>query len=87
MNPVLGVAVYLITWWLAFFAVLPIGAKSHHEAGEPVPPGSEAGAPLAHRLPFKVGLAAVIAAVVSQTTSPAFIGAVSASPVRLIKPQ
>ena len=31
--------------------------------------------------------AAVMAAVVSQTTSPAFIGAVSASPVRLMRPQ
>jgi hypothetical protein len=31
--------------------------------------------------------AAMIAAVVSHTTKPAFIGTVSASPVRLINPQ
>ncbi|HWA00858.1 MAG TPA: DUF1467 family protein [Caulobacterales bacterium] len=64
MSPVLAIAVYVIIWWLAFFAVLPLGAKSHHEAGEAPPPGSEAGAPLAHRLPMKAGLAAAIAAVV-----------------------
>ena len=34
-----------------------------------------------------IAKAAVIAAVVSHTTSPAFIGAVSASPVRLMSPQ
>ena len=64
MNPVLGVAVYMILWWLSFFVMLPIGARSHHEAGEPPPPGSEAGAPLAHRLGFKALLATGAAAVV-----------------------
>ena len=62
MSPVLGVAIFIILWWLAFFCTLPIGAKSHHEAGEAVPPGSEVGAPLAHRLPFKALLATAIAA-------------------------
>lgn len=63
MGPVLGVAVYIILWWLAFFTMLPIGARSHHEAGEPPPPGSEHGAPLAHRLGFKALLAAGVAAI------------------------
>jgi len=63
MSPVLGVAVYLIIWWLAFFALLPFGATSHSEAGEPPPPGSDPGAPLKHRLLFKAGWAAAIAAV------------------------
>ena len=67
MNPVLGVAIYTILWWLAFFALLPIGAKSHHEAGEPPPPGSEAGAPLVHGLKFKALWAAAIAAVAAVT--------------------
>lgn len=64
MNPVLAIATYLIIWWLAFFTMLPIGAKSHHEADEPPPPGSEPGAPLAHRLGMKALWAAGIAAVV-----------------------
>jgi len=63
MNPVLGVAVYLILWWLAFFTMLPIGARSHHEAGEPPPPGSDPGAPLVHKLGLKALLAAGVAAV------------------------
>jgi predicted secreted protein len=64
MSPVLGVAVYIIIWWLAFFTMLPFGARSHHEAGEAPPPGSERGAPLAHRLGFKALMAAGIAAIV-----------------------
>ena len=64
MSPALGVAIYMILWWLAFFALLPVGAKSHAEAGEPTPPGSDPGAPLKHRLKLKALWAAAIAAVV-----------------------
>ena len=64
MNPVLGIAIYLIVWWLAFFLVLPIGAQSHHEAEEDTVPGAERGAPSAHRLRLKALLAAGIAAIV-----------------------
>lgn len=63
MSIPLAIAVYLILWWLAFFTVLPLGATSSHEAGEDVSPGSEPGAPKAHRLGFKAALAAGIAAV------------------------
>ena len=64
MNPVLGAAVYLLLWWLAFFTMLPIGARSHHEADQPPPRGSDPAAPLAHKLGLKALLAAGIAAVV-----------------------
>lgn len=64
MNPVLGIAIYLIVWWLAFFLVLPIGAQSHHEAEEDTVPGAERGAPRVHRLRLKALLAAGIAAIV-----------------------
>lgn len=64
MNPFLGVAVYVILWWLAFFTMLPIGAKSAHEAGEQYVPGAEHGAPKIHNLRFKALAAAGIAAVV-----------------------
>jgi len=63
MSLFLGVAIYLILWWLAFFTVLPIGAQSAHEAGEEVVAGAERGAPRAHGLKFKIALATGIAAV------------------------
>jgi predicted secreted protein len=63
MSLFLAVAIYVILWWLVFFALLPIGAKSAHEAGEQYVPGAEHGAPKVHRLGLKMLLAAGIAAV------------------------
>ncbi|GIK47860.1 MAG: hypothetical protein BroJett013_05570 [Alphaproteobacteria bacterium] len=63
MSPFLGVAIYLILWWLAFFTMLPIGAQSHHEADDETAPGVERGAPRVHRLRQKALWAAAIAAV------------------------
>ena len=63
MNPIIGVAVYIVLWWLAFFALLPIGARSLHEAGEAAAPGAEVGAPRAHRLGAKALAALLIAAI------------------------
>ena len=62
MNLFLGIAIYVILWWLAFFAMLPIGARSLHEAGEAGAPGVERGAPQLPRLRLKALLAAAIAA-------------------------
>jgi predicted secreted protein len=63
MNPVMGIAIYFILWWLSFFIMLPIGAQSAHEAGEQVVPGAEAGAPQKPNLGRKALWAAAIAAV------------------------
>jgi predicted secreted protein len=63
MNIPLGIAIYMLLWWLAFFITLPIGATSLHEAGEAAEPGVERGAPRQHNIGKKVLLAAVIAAV------------------------
>lgn len=63
MNLFLGIAIYLIVWWLAFFVMLPMGAQSHHEAGEETVPGAERGAPKVHNLRLKALIAAGIAAV------------------------
>ena len=63
MSPIMGIAIYMIIWWLVFFAMLPIGAQSAHEAGEEVPAGFEAGAPRVHKLGMKALWAAGIAAV------------------------
>lgn len=64
MNLLLGIAIYVITWWLSFFVMLPMGAQSSHEAGEETVPGAERGAPKVHNLRFKALVAAGIAAVV-----------------------
>lgn len=63
MNLFLGIAIYLIVWWLSFFVMLPMGAQSHHEAGEETVPGAERGAPKVHNLRLKALIAAGIAAV------------------------
>jgi predicted secreted protein len=64
MNFFLGAAIFIIVWWLAFFAMLPLGAQSLHEADEEGAPGVERGAPTSHRLGLKVALATGIAAIV-----------------------
>jgi predicted secreted protein len=63
MNLFLGLAIYVILWWLAFFTMLPMGAQSLHEADEQSVPGVERGAPKSHRLGPKMLLASGIAAV------------------------
>lgn len=63
MSLFLGIAIYIILWWLSFFAMLPIGARSLHEADEVSAPGVERGAPKAPKLAFKAAWAAGIAAV------------------------
>ncbi|MGC6500000.1 MAG: DUF1467 family protein [Henriciella sp.] len=45
MDPVGGVVVFIICWWVCLFMVLPIGVRSQAEDGEVVE-GSEAGAPV-----------------------------------------
>jgi len=62
MSLFLGIAIYVILWWLAFFAMLPFGAQSAYEADEHYVPGAERGAPKAHRLGLKALAAAAIAA-------------------------
>jgi len=64
MSPLLGIAIYVITWWLSFFVMLPMGAQSHHEAGEETVPGAERGAPKVHNIRQKALCAAGMAAVI-----------------------
>jgi predicted secreted protein len=41
-----GIAIYLTIWWTTLFAILPLGAKSHAEAGIPVPGGGDPSSPV-----------------------------------------
>ena len=63
MTIPLGIAIYIILWWLAFFMLLPLGAQSLHEAGEAGAPGVDPGAPRSHRLGVKALWAAGLAGV------------------------
>lgn len=63
MTQFLGVAIYVILWWLAFFVTLPLGAASLHETDEASAPGTERGAPRVHNLGVKALIASGIAAV------------------------
>ncbi len=46
MDLVFSISVYLVIWWTVLFAVLPLGAKSHHEAGIAVPGGGDPASPV-----------------------------------------
>lgn len=45
------IAMYFTIWWTALFAVLPLGSRSHAEAGIEPPPGCDPGAPV--KIDFK----------------------------------
>lgn len=48
-----AIVVFVLGWWICFFAVLPIGVRGQWEDGEVVP-GSEEGAPARPMLLKKV---------------------------------
>jgi predicted secreted protein len=51
MSTPMSIAVYFTMWWIVLFAILPFGVKSQHEAGgADLPPGADAGAPVAPML-------------------------------------
>jgi predicted secreted protein len=64
MDPVSGIVVFVIAFWLCLFIALPIGVQSQQESGEVVP-GSERGAPVKANLGTKAKWAAIAAAVIT----------------------
>jgi predicted secreted protein len=58
MGPVSGLVVYIVTWWLTLFAVLPWGI--HREAAPEE--GHDSGAPVNPQLILKFAMTTVIAA-------------------------
>jgi predicted secreted protein len=63
MDWVLGLACYIILWWMAFFVMLPIGVRNLDEAGVEGR-GHERGAPekpdLKRKAVWAAGLAAIL---------------------------
>ena len=49
MTLALGIAIYIMTWWITLFAVLPIGVRTQGEEGEVVE-GTPSSAPVRPRL-------------------------------------
>jgi len=45
MNPASFILVFVITWWMVFFTMLPVGVRSQHEEGDTTVPGSDPSAP------------------------------------------
>jgi predicted secreted protein len=58
------IAIYLTVWWVVLFAVLPLGARSHHEAGLDLKDGGDPGAPVVHNLKRKAVTTTWVAALV-----------------------
>lgn len=53
IGPLTMLAIYVVCWWITLFAVLPLGAHSHAEAGIDLKDGGEPGAPVKHNLKRK----------------------------------
>ena len=68
MGPIWTISIYFVVWWTVLFAVLPLGAKSHSEAGSHVADGGDPGAPVDPNLKRKAftttWLAAILTAVI-----------------------
>ncbi|MCE9651399.1 MAG: DUF1467 family protein [Parvibaculum sp.] len=59
-----GIAIYMVTWWVVLFAVLPFGVESQHERNEGAGPGFDPGAPVRPLLVRKALATTVIAAII-----------------------
>jgi predicted secreted protein len=60
MGWLTGIVVYLLTWWVVLFAILPLWVTT----SDPNEPGGAVGAPRRHYMPRKLALTSVIAAVI-----------------------
>jgi predicted secreted protein len=60
MSWPIGIAAYVVIWWLVIFAVLPFGVRPSAE-GEP---GHDAGAPANPRLKLKAAITTGVAAII-----------------------
>ncbi|HEY5338687.1 MAG TPA: DUF1467 family protein [Rhizomicrobium sp.] len=59
MNWFVGVAMYIVIWWLTIFAVLPWGVRAADKSDL----AHATGAPANPRLWLKVGMTSIVAAV------------------------
>lgn len=64
MNIAENIVVFLVSWWMVLFIVLPIGVRTSEEAGEEIVPGTAHSAPAHPRILLKMGITTVGAAVI-----------------------
>jgi predicted secreted protein len=68
VNITTAIFTYLIIWWTALFAILPLGVRSHWEEGTKTPGGGDPSAPVDPKLKRKfittTWVAAILFAVV-----------------------
>lgn len=62
MNPAGAFVIFVMIWWLVFFAMLPTGVRSRWEADDDGVKGAEPGAPVDPDLKRKAIRATIIAA-------------------------
>ncbi len=59
-----ALAIYFVVWWIVLFAILPLGVKNAHEAGETTLEGNEPGAPVKHQMGRKALITTGVSAIV-----------------------
>lgn len=64
MGPVTGLSIYLVTWWVVLFTILPLGVTSHAEAGVDNGDGGDPGAPVDPKLKRKFITTTIVATVI-----------------------
>lgn len=65
MDPFTAFAIFILFWWVTFFAVLPFGVRSSAEAREATLPGNDEGAPVQPQLLRKALITTGIASVLT----------------------
>lgn len=65
MSFVTIILVFVVIWWLTFFAVLPVGVRGQHETGGDQVEGTDPGAPTNPNLKKKALATSVIAALLT----------------------
>lgn len=64
MGPVTAISIYLVTWWVVLFTILPIGVTSHADAGVDPGDGGDPGAPVEPKLKRKFITTTIAATVI-----------------------
>ena len=64
MGPVTALSIYLVTWWVVLFTILPIGVTSHADAGLDPGDGGDPGAPVDPNLKRKFITTTIAATVI-----------------------
>ena len=65
MGPIWTLSIYFVVWWLTLFAILPLGVRSHREAGSHVADGGDPGAPVNPNLARKAITTSWVAAILT----------------------